>query len=156
MHIADAQREVRRVFLGGSIGPAVASVLWVASAAFATWGSARLGIISLAIGGAFIFPTVQLILRVTRRPASLSSKNTLRQLAFQLALTIPLNLPVVAGATLYRLNWFYPACMVVVGTHYLPFAFLYGLWHPMRIENWELSIGPILPTSFLAWHRLIR
>ena len=38
------------------------------------------------------------------------------------------HLPVVAGAALYRLNWFYPACMVVVGSHYLPFAFLYGTW----------------------------
>jgi hypothetical protein len=28
--------------------------------------------------------------------------------------------------------------------------------HPMRIGNWELGIGQILPTSFLAWHRLIR
>jgi hypothetical protein len=69
-----------------------------------------------------------LILRALGRPASLIPQNALRQLALQAALTIPLNLPVVAGATLYRLNWFYPACMVVVGAHYLPFAFLYGMW----------------------------
>ncbi|HEX2455050.1 MAG TPA: hypothetical protein VHI99_15215 [Vicinamibacterales bacterium] len=50
------------------------------------------------------------------------------QLSMQVAFTIPANLFVVAGATLYRLNWFYPACMIVLGAHYLPFVFLYGLW----------------------------
>jgi hypothetical protein len=30
--------------------------------------------------------------------------------------------------TSHRQNWFYPAFMVVVGAHYLPFIFLYGMW----------------------------
>ena len=33
----------------------------------------------------------------------------------------------VGGAALYKLNWFYPAMLVIVGAHYLPFAFLYGM-----------------------------
>jgi len=49
------------------------------------------------------------------------------QLATQVAFTIPLALPVVVGATLHRLDWFYPATMVIVGAHYLPFVFLYGM-----------------------------
>jgi hypothetical protein len=36
---------------------------------------------------------------------------------------VPLLLPV----GLYRLNWFYPAMMILVGAHYLPFVFLYGM-----------------------------
>lgn len=28
---------------------------------------------------------------------------------------------------LYRLEWFYPAFMIALGAHYLPFAFLYGM-----------------------------
>jgi hypothetical protein len=82
----------------------------------------------LVLGGVFIFPITQLILRMSGRPASLSSENPMGQLAMQVAFTIPANLFVVAGATLYRLNWFYPACMIVLGAHYLPFVFLYGLW----------------------------
>jgi len=27
----------------------------------------------------------------------------------------------------YRLNWFYPALMILLGAHYLPFTFLYGM-----------------------------
>jgi hypothetical protein len=128
MQIADAQREVRTVFLGGSLGPAVSSVLWALSGALGAWLSPRAGILTLVFGGVLIFPTTQLILMSMGRRASLSPANRLGQLATQAALTIPLNLPVVAGAALYRLNWFYPACMVVVGSHYLPFAFLYGMW----------------------------
>jgi hypothetical protein len=37
--------------------------------------------------------------------------------------SVPLLLPV----GLYRLNWFYPAMMILVGAHYLPFVFLYGM-----------------------------
>jgi hypothetical protein len=128
MLITEAQREVRTVFLGGFVGQAVSSALWLLSAAAATWGSPRRGIVILAFGGALIFPGTQAGLRLMGRRASLSVGNPLGQLAMQVAFTVPLNLLVVAGATLYRLNWFYPACMIVVGTHYLPFVFLYGMW----------------------------
>jgi Family of unknown function (DUF7010) len=128
MEIRDAQREVRQVFLGGSVGTAVAAALWALSTALSTWRSPREGIIVLVLGGALIFPTSQLILRAMGRRASLGPENTMNQLAIQVAMTIPLNLLVVACAMLYRLNWFYPGCMIVVGTHYLPFVHLYGMW----------------------------
>ena len=51
----------------------------------------------------------------------------MNQLAMQVAFTLPLNLLIVLAATLYRLNWFYPAFMIALGTHYLPFVFLYGM-----------------------------
>ena len=49
-------------------------------------------------------------------------------LAMQIAFTVPFALPVAFAATMYRLNWFYPAVMILVGVHYLPFIFLYGMW----------------------------
>jgi len=45
----------------------------------------------------------------------------------QVAFVLPLTLPVVGAAALYRLDWFYPAFMIVLGAHYLPFVFLYGM-----------------------------
>ena len=85
-------------------------------------------VIAVVLGGPLIFPLTQAILRASGRPAALSAGNPLGQLAMQVAFTIPATLPVVAGAALYRLNWFYPACMIVVGAHYFPFVFLYGMW----------------------------
>ena len=29
--------------------------------------------------------------------------------------------------SLYQLNWFYPALMILLGAYYLPFVFLYGM-----------------------------
>ena len=71
----------------------------------------------------------------------------------QVAFTVPFNLLVVAGATLYRLNWFYPACMIVVGSHYLPFVFLYGMWQFWILGGLlvagGLVIGLYLPALFI-------
>jgi len=82
----------------------------------------------LAVGGAFIFPLTQLLLRAMRRRAALDPANPLAGLAMQIAFTIPFSLPLVGAATIHKLNWFYPAFLIVVGAHYLPFVFLYGMW----------------------------
>lgn len=129
MDIAVAQREVRTEFLGGFVGQNVSGVIWAVSAALGTWRSPAAAIWTLFIGGLLIFPLTVLGLRAigraTGRRNGLSGDNPMGQLATQLVLT--LNLPLVAAATLYRLDWFYPACLMAVGAHYVPFVFLYGM-----------------------------
>ena len=127
MTIEEAQRESRTVFMGGLVGQLVSGVLWLLSVAIGTWVSPGRGIAVLCLGGVLIFPATQLVLRALGRRASLRAENPLSGLAMQIAFTIPLGLPLVGAATLHRLNWFYPACMIVVGAHYLPFVFLYGM-----------------------------
>lgn len=128
MYVSDAQRDVRTTFLGGFAGQLVSSLIWFLSAALGTWVSTRSAIVVLVAGGVFIFPLTQPLLRLMGRPASLGSDHSMNQLAMQVAFTLPLNLPLVAAATAYRLVWFYPAFMIAPGTHYLPFIFLYGMW----------------------------
>lgn len=127
MQVDDAQREMRDVFMGGFPGQMVSGVLWISSAAMSTWVSTRAGVLVLTLGGMCIFPCTLLLLKAMGRPGSLSRANPLGQLAMQVAFTIPLNLPLVGAAAIHRLDWFYPACMIVVGSHYVPFAFLYGM-----------------------------
>ena len=127
MHIAEAQREMRAAFLGGFVGQLVSGLLWLASAALATWGTPRQAILFLLICGVFIFPLTQLGLRLIGRSGRVGLENGLYRLGAQVAVVLPLSLPVVGGAALYRLDWFYPAFMVVLGAHYMPFAFLYGM-----------------------------
>ena len=73
-------------------------------------------------------------------------------LAMQVAFTLPLNLLLVAGATLYHLNWFYPAFMIALGTHYLPFIFLYGMRQfgalAALLIAGGVAIGLCLPSVF--------
>ena len=127
MLIADAQRDVRSTFLGGFVGQFVSAVLWAVSAGLATWGRPRQAIIALVVGGFFIFPATQLGLRLLGRTARLAPSNPFGQLGMQVAFTLPLTLPLVGAAALYRIEWFYPAFMIALGAHYLPFVFLYGM-----------------------------
>jgi len=128
MHVSDAQREVRLTFMGGFPGSVVSGTIWLVSAALGTWGSTDNAILVLVVGGAFIFPLTQLLLRAMGRRASLDPANPLAGLAMQVAFTIPLSLPLIGAATIHRLDWFYPAFLIVVGAHYLAFMFLYGMW----------------------------
>lgn len=127
MHVADAQREIRQGYLGGFVGQLVSAVLWLASAAFATWNSQAAGMWFLVVGGFFIYPLTRAGLALLGRNAAVPTSNPLNGLAMQVAFTLPLTLPVVGGAALYRAEWFYPAFMIVLGAHYLPFVFLYGM-----------------------------
>jgi hypothetical protein len=157
MDVRDAQREVRNVYIGGFVGQLVSGLLWLLSAAAATWMTPRRGIAVLILGGFFIFPVTQAVLRAMKRPASLKRENPMSQLAMQVAFTFPLNLPLVAAATLHRLDWFYPACMIALGAHYLPFTFLYGLWQfavlCAVLVAAGILIGLCLPGAFAtgAW-----
>ena len=121
MNIQDAQRQIRLAFLGGFAGQLVSGILWLISAALSTWISQKYGMVFLFLSGMFIFPLTQLTLRMLGRSAKLSAENSLNQLATQIALTVPIGFLLTGAATLYRFDWFYPAAMIVVGAHYLPF-----------------------------------
>jgi len=127
MLVEDAQREVRTVFIGGYWGQLVSSAIWLASAALGYWVTPRAAILTVVFGGFFIFPATQLLLRLAGGPASLTKGNPLHYLGMQIAFTLPMCMLLLVPVTEFRLNLFYPALMILVGAHYLPFTFLYGM-----------------------------
>lgn len=153
MKITDAQLEVRSVFLGGSVGQAVSGVIWLVSTILATWVDQRYGILVLIFGGMFIFPLTQLVLKLMGRKNTLSKENPYTFLSMQTAFIVPLLIPVIWGATLHNTAWFYPAFMMVVGAHYMPFMTLYG----MRLFGFlagilmaaGLFLGMYMPDNFI-------
>ena len=50
--------------------------------------------------------------------------------------------------------WFYPAFMLVVGMHYMPFIFLYGMWEfavlSALLIGGGAAFGMMLPHTFTA------
>jgi hypothetical protein len=127
MDIGDAQREMRIRFVGGFYGQLVSGVLWLVSASLVTLNTPGTAITMLVVGGFFIFPITELLIRISGGKSSLSAQNSLRNLGMQVAFVLPLSMPLLLPVSLYRLNWFYPALMVLLGAHYIPFVFLYGM-----------------------------
>ncbi len=152
MLVEEAQREVRTVFIGGFWGQMVSAAVWLGSAALGLWGTPRAAIIAMVVGGFFIFPLTQLALRISGNRASLRRENPLGGLAMQIAFIVPVSMLLLAPVTAYRLNWFYPALMILVGAHYLPFVFLYGMRMFMFLATALIGGGVLtalyLPDSF--------
>lgn len=113
--------------LGGFMGQLVSGLLWLVSAALATLGTPRAAIVFLVVAGFFIFPLTKLGLRLFGHRSRVSSDNPLNGLGMQCAFVLPLSLLIVGAAALYRIDWFYPAFMIALGAHYLPFVTLYGM-----------------------------
>ena len=157
MEITQAQKDVRDIFLGGFAGQLVSAVLWATSAAACTWHSLHMGEIILVLGGFLIFPVTQLLLRSLGHVYALPKGHPMNALAIQIAFTLPLTLPVVIGIAALRPAWFYPAFMIALGAHYLPFVFLYGMWQfaglCAALVASGVAIGMYLPKplSLGAW-----
>lgn len=150
MRIEDAQREIRTRYVGGFYGQLVSGLLWLLSAALSEWSGPRAAITTLVAGGFFIFAITELLLRAAGARASLSATNSLRNLGMQVAFVLPLSMPLLVPVGLYRLTWFYPAMMILLGAHYLPFAFLYGM--RMFFALAALLVGGGLMTA-MYWSR---
>ncbi len=169
MQIHEAQQDVRLVYVGGFFGQLVSGSLWLIAAVVGTFSAPGVAIAVLLLGGILIFPVTMLCLRLVGRPATLPAGHPMAGLAMQIAFTVPLGLLVALAVTGYRLDWFFPAAMVIVGAHYLPFVFLYGmriyavlaailvlggvglaLWGPRLFSVGAWSTGLVLVTfSFL-------
>ncbi len=157
MEITQAQKDVRETFLGGFAGQLVAGTLWTVSAAACTWSSLHLAEIILLLGGFFIFPLTQLLLRLMGHSYALPKGHPMNGLAMQVAFTLPLSLPLVIAIAIIHPVWFYPAFMIVLGAHYLPFVFLYGMRQFAVLCGLLVATGLLLgmyhpyPVSLGAW-----
>ena len=127
MNLKESQQEMRFAFLGGFAGQLVSGLIWLVAAAISVWLQPRPGMATLFFGSMLIFPLTQATLHLMGRPAKVSAENGLWGLGSQIAFTVPINFLLVGAATLYHENWFFPAAMIVVGAHYLPFVTLYGM-----------------------------
>jgi len=80
---------VRSVYIGGFWGQLVTSVIWLASATLGTWATPKASILTVVIGGFFIFPLTQMLQRLSGRRASVSRENPFNSLGMQVAFVLP-------------------------------------------------------------------
>jgi hypothetical protein len=148
MDIQDAQRESRSVYIGGFWGQLVSSVIWLVSATLGTWVSPKASILTVVIGGFFIFPLTQMLLRLSGRRASLGRENSFHSLGMQVAFVLPFSMLLLVPVGQLRLNWFFPALMILLGAHYLPFATLYGMRMFLFLAGILIVMGVVIALWF--------
>ncbi len=139
---------MRVVYVGGFWGQLVSSMIWLVSAMLGTWVSPRASILTIVIGGFFIFPLTQILLRLSSNRATVSTKNPFTSLGMQVAFVLPLSMLLLVPVGLYRLNWFFPCLMILVGAHYLPFATLYGMRIFLILAGTLISTGVVIAMYF--------
>ncbi len=148
MEIQDAQREVRSVYVGGFWGQLVSSLIWLVSAALAVWVTPKASILAVVIGGFFIYPLTQLLLRFSGGRSSVSRENSFNSLGRQVAFVLPFSMLLLVPVGLYNLNWFFPALTVLLGAHYLPFATLYGMRMFLFLAAILIATGTVIALYF--------
>jgi hypothetical protein len=119
--------EYRRCHRGGAVYLAVEAVLWLLAATLAALGYRSIAVVLLLFGGVFIHPVSSVLTRTFGFP-KLPESNRLPVLSTFVALTIPLGIPLIFMATVgNNPNLFFPAFAVLVGAHFLPFIYIYGM-----------------------------
>lgn len=132
----------------------VSGLIWLCSASLGTWVSEKSAILVLVIGGMLIFPLTRLVLAIMGKPSALPKGHPFNALAMLVAFIVPINLPLIGAVTQANINWFYPAFMLIVGSHYLPFVHLYGMWEYCGLAGiligCGIAVGIFLPGTFIV------
>jgi len=127
MSISGAQQDMREAYHGGATGAVTSATAWLIAAIVATFVTPTAGILTLIFGGMLIFPASVLLCKVIGRSGRHSNNNPLAPLAVEGTIWMLLSIPVAIGAALYRVEWFFPAMLLVIAGRYLTFATLYGM-----------------------------
>lgn len=156
--LADWQRAMRYAYRGASYGQFASGAIWFAAAAAATWGRAGTAVLVLAVGGMAIYPLVVLLMRLDGRTVPSPEENPLQRLGAQVALVLPLSMPALLPLLgIAGIAAFFPCMLILVGAHYLPFIFLYGMRSFLLLAALMVGSGvviaraPTLPFATGAW-----
>jgi hypothetical protein len=126
-NFADAQRDMRDGYYSGAPGVFASALAWVSAGIVASIDSPKHAVIALFIGGMFIHPLGMLIAKILGRRGSHTRGNPLGVLALEGTFLLLLCLPLAYVVSAYRLDWFFPAMLLIIGGRYLTFSTLYGL-----------------------------
>ena len=125
--IADAQTDMRSGYLCGAPGIAASSAAWLAAAALAFRVSSSTAVLTLLIAGAFIHPAGVLLTRLLGSTGRHQPRNPLARLAMEGTFWLLAGIAVAFGMHVLRVEWFFPAMLLLIGGRYLTFQTVYGL-----------------------------
>ena len=125
--LSRAQADMRFAYCSGASGMLASSIAWLCAAVTSIQASPKQAVWVLFIGGMLIHPAGVLISKLLGRPGNHSKGNPLGSLAWASTLWLIFSLPLAYAASLLRIEWFFPAMLLVIGGRYLVFSSLFGL-----------------------------
>lgn len=125
--LADAQHDMRVAYYDGAPGVLCSALAWCIAALAAWHFSAAHAVWTLLIGGMFIHPAAILLNKVLGRSGKHDPSNPLASLAMASTFWMIMCLVLAYGVSLLRIEWFFPAALLIIGGRYFTFATLYGM-----------------------------
>lgn len=125
--ISVAQSNMREAYYGGAPGIVTSGSAWLLASIVAAFVTDRAGIIALVLAGILIFPVSVVLCRLIGCSGKHSSDNPLAPLAMEGTIWMLLSIPIAIAAALFKVEWFFPAMLLVIAGRYLTFSTLYGM-----------------------------
>jgi hypothetical protein len=124
--IAEHQADMRRAYIWGATGIVTSGVAWLVAGLVAHFVSPKHAVWTLFIGAAFIFPVSNVIDRLLGASGKHAATNPLGKLALEGTIFMLMCLPLAYVISIYRIDWFFPAVLMIIGGRYLTFGTIYG------------------------------
>ena len=124
---AQAQADMRSGYFCGAPGILVSGLMWLAAGLVAVVVSEKSAVLTLLFGGAVIHPVSVLLARLVGRTGAHTAGNPLGRLAVEGTFWLLAGIAIAYGMHVLRLEWFFPAMLLLIGGRYLTFQTLYGL-----------------------------
>lgn len=125
--IADAQLDMRAAYYGGAPGVLCSGLVWLTAGLVAMQLSAAQAVWTLLIGGMFIHPAAVVLNKVLGRSGKHNPSNPLGSLAMASTFWMIMCLLLAYGVSMIRIEWFFPAVLLIIGGRYMTFATMYGM-----------------------------
>lgn len=125
--IEEAQADMRSGYLCGAPGIAASSAAWLAAAAVAVTVSSSAAVWTLLLAGGLIHPVGVLLAKALGAAGRHQAGNPLARLAMEGTLWMLACIALAFGLSALRIEWFFPAMLLVIGGRYLTFQSIYGL-----------------------------
>lgn len=143
--ILEAQSDMRSAYANGVPGVLSSASAWFIAGTVAWFASPISGILTLVFGGTLIFPVSVALCKAIGRTGKHNKNNPLAPLAIEGKFWMLLSIPIAGGAAFYKLEWFFPAMILIIAGRYLTFSTIYGL----RVY-WVFGITLILSSFILV------
>lgn len=134
MDFSASQKDMNTAYCAGGTGVLASGLVWCTTAMVAMFVSNVAAMLTLFVGGMFIFPLSVVFSKLLKRSGKHSSSNVLGKLAIETLGTLFVGLFIAFVVAQDNMLLFFPIMLLTIGARYLVFQTLYGL-----VTYWVLA-----------------